>query len=314
MDVPTLDLRLLAVLDRLLARRSVGLAARELGLPQATLSRCLAQLRAHFHDPLFVRTREGMAPTPATLGLADHVRRILDIYREQLARPDRFDPGASQRTFAIAASDFGQLLVLPRLHARIAEEAPRVRLAAAGLGGERPLIAMLETGEADVAVGGFPALFGGVRRRTLFRESYVCLLRKGHPLAKRTQITAAQFANARHIVVSARALGHVHQAVEKHLLELLPAGAVAVTVTSFVVAALMAELADLLLTVPAEVAAMLGTRCQLQAVRVPSLEMPPFDVSLYWHERFDNDPAHRWLRTRIVESGVSLQRASRKEL
>jgi DNA-binding transcriptional LysR family regulator len=121
MDVPTLDLRLLAVLGRLLARRSVGLAARELGLPQATLGRCLAQLRAHFHDPLFMRTRESMAPTPATLGLADHVRRILDIYREQLARPDRFDPGASQRTFAIAASDFGQLLVLPRLHARIAE-------------------------------------------------------------------------------------------------------------------------------------------------------------------------------------------------
>jgi DNA-binding transcriptional LysR family regulator len=253
-----------------------------------------------------------MAPTPATLAVADHVRRILDIYRDKLARPDRFDPGASKRTFAIAASDFGQLLILPRLHARIAAEAPGVRLAAAGLGGERPLIAMLETGEADVAVGGFPTLFGGVRRRTLFEEHYVCLLRKDHPLAKKAHITAAQFAGARHIVVSARAFSHVYQAVEKHLLETLPEGAVAVTVTSFVVAALMTALADLLLTVPAQVAALLGARCQLHTVGVPFLELPPFDVSLYWHERFDSDPAHRWLRTRIVESGLSLRRASQK--
>lgn len=314
MDVPRLDLRLLTVLDRLLARRSVGLVAQDLGLPQATVSRCLSQLRAHFRDPLFVRTREGMAPTPATLAVADHVRRILDIYHEQLARPDRFDPRASQRTFAVAASDFGHLLILPRLHSRIAAVAPGIRLAAARLGGERPLIAMLETGEADVAVGGFPALFAGVRRRTLFREHYLCLLRKAHPLAGRTQLTAAQFANARHIVVSARMLGHVHQAVEKHLLEALPAGAVAMTVSSFVVAALMAEQADLLLTVPAEVATLLGARCHLQAVGVPFLDLPPFDVSLYWHERFDNDPAHRWLRTRIVESGNDLKRANEREL
>jgi DNA-binding transcriptional LysR family regulator len=143
-------------------------------------------------------------------------------------------------------------------------------------------------------------------------EPYVCLFRKDHPLAKKAHITAAQFAGARHIVVSARAFSHVYQAVEKHLLETLPEGAVAVTVTSFVVAALMTALADLLLTVPAEVAALLGARCQLHTVGVTSLELPPFDVSLYWHERFDSDPAHRWFRARIVESGLSLRRASRR--
>jgi len=302
-DTPSLDLRLLAVLDRLLVRCSVGAAARDLGMPQATLSRCLVQLRQHFGDRLFVRTREGMAPTPAALAAAEPVRRMLDIYRDQLAHPDRFDPAIARRTFSVAASDFGHLLVLPRLHARIADQAPRVSLSAVGLGGDRPLIGMLESGEADIAVGGFPALFAGVKQRKLFRERYVCLVRTEHPAAARGRISAAELAEARHIIVSARSLGHVHQAIEKLLIERLPPEAIALTTGSFVLAALMAGKADLVLTVPSQVAVMLGGQCHLCVVKAPSLDLRPFDVMLYWHERFDADPAHRWLRAMVTELG-----------
>jgi DNA-binding transcriptional LysR family regulator len=296
MDLPSLDFRLLTVLDRLIALRSVTKVAHELQMPQATLSRCLSQLRDHFHDPLFVRTQAGLAPTPAAVAAAEPVRAILDIYRNKLAYPDRFEPISSTRRFAVAASDLGHLLILPQLEAMFARSAPAVRLHAYSIGGERPLIDLLETGEADVAVGGFPALYAGIRKRALFTERYVCAVRSGHPLARHGNITENLFKSLRHVVVSARSFGHVHQAVEKQLTELLPDQAIVVTSQSFVLAALIAERSDLVLTTPSKVISMLDDGGRFSALATPWLSLPSFGVALYWHERFDQDQANRWLR------------------
>lgn len=306
LDLPSLDLRLLTVFDRLITLRSVTKAARELQMPQATLSRCLSQLRTHFHDPLFVRTQSGLAPTPAAVAVAGPVRAILDIYRDSLARQGGFDPASSSRRFAVAASDFGHLLMLPRLSAMLALEAPAIRLDAVSLSGQRPLIDLLEAGEADVAIGGFPALYAGVRQRVLFQERYICVVRSGHYLAGQRSLTEAAFIGLRHVVVSARSFGHVHQAVEKQLIELLPSRSIAVISPSFVLAALLAERSDLVLTTPSKVIAVLDDGGRFSALTVPWLELPSFDVALYWHERFDHDAANRWLRACVIALTPSL--------
>ncbi|MBK9315745.1 MAG: hypothetical protein IPM55_16090 [Acidobacteria bacterium] len=36
----------------------------------------------------------------------------------------------------------------------------------------------------------------------------------------------------------------------------------------------------------------------LQAIALP-FEIAPFRLTMAWHERYDNDPAHAWLRERI---------------
>ncbi len=168
-----------------------------------------ACLREQFRDVLFVRTRSGMEPTSIALAAAAAVDDIVRVYATQLSDPGKFDPKVSRREFALAASDVGHLLVLPRLFSEIASEAPRVKFTAVPLS-QRPLIEELQSGEVDLALGGFPNLFAGVLEQTLYQEEYVCLVRKDHPTIKR-RMTLAQFKDCVHVIVSTRTLGHIHQ-------------------------------------------------------------------------------------------------------
>ena len=77
MNPNQLDLNLLRVFDAILEARSVTAAASTLGLTQSTVSNQLARLREAFDDPLFVRTSEGMAPTPRAEAMAESIRNAL---------------------------------------------------------------------------------------------------------------------------------------------------------------------------------------------------------------------------------------------
>ena len=123
--------------------RSVIRVSRVLDLPQPTVSRWLAQLRSSFGDPLFVRTRDGMEPTPAAASYIDAVDNILDIYRTRLRRNSCFDPLITQREFRIAGIDFGHLFCLANFHVWSRETAPLARFTAVPLG-QKNLIAQLE--------------------------------------------------------------------------------------------------------------------------------------------------------------------------
>lgn len=298
MNTEHLNLDQLLLFDALLRDRSVSAVARRMGLPQPTVSRRLAELRRYFNDPLFVRTRQGMEPTPVALAAADAVHEIVQIYRVRLLHAGGFEPAQSERNFAIAASDFGHLVVLPLLERHTVESAPKLTFTAVPLD-RRPLIEALESGEVDIAVGGFPALYAGVRQQVLFREHYVCIVRTGHPLCGNGTITRAAFEAARHVVVSAQALGHVHQAVEKRLLEVVPADHVRITSQSFLLAALFVGQTDLVLTAPSTVARLLTARANIETL-VPPLDLPGFEIKQYWHERFHHDPGHAWLRQQVA--------------
>jgi DNA-binding transcriptional LysR family regulator len=297
MHIPDLDLRDLFVFSMLIQHRSVTKAAAALDLPQPTVSRCITRLREQFHDVLFVRTKAGMEPTSIALAAAPAVDDIIRVYAGQLSDPGKFDPKASRRDFALAASDVGHLLVLPRLFNEIASKAPRVNFTAVPLS-QRPLIEELQSGEVDLAVGGFPNLFAGVLEQTLYQEEYVCLVRKDHPTIKR-RMTLAQFKDSAHVIVSTRTLGHIHQDIEKRLLEICPPERVRITSHSFVVSALIVERTDLVLTVPSAVAELLAQRANFRILQ-PPLPLPGFEVKQYWHERFHNDPGNQWLRHTIA--------------
>src|SRR3546814_4779303 len=85
--------------------------------------------------------------------------------------------------------------------------------------GVEKLIARLETGEVDVAIGSFPALYAGVVEQTLFPEEYVCVVPRTHLLNGR--LTRNRFKAARHILVDGRHLGHIHEDVEKLLRKII---------------------------------------------------------------------------------------------
>jgi DNA-binding transcriptional LysR family regulator len=297
MHIPDLDLRDLVVFSMLMQHRGVTKVATVLNLPQPTVSRCITRLREQFGDVLFVRTRTGMEPTSMALAAASAVNEIVRVYATQLSDPGKFDPTVSRRQFAIAASDVGHLLVLPSLFGEVARAAPSVKFAAVPLS-QRPLIEELQSGEVDVAVGGFPNLFAGVLEQTLYREEYVCLVRTDHPAIRR-RMTLSEFKRCEHVIVSTRTLGHVHQEIEKRLLEICAPDRIRIVSHSFIVSALIVERTDLVLTVPSAVADLLGKRSALRILS-PPIALPGFEVKQYWHERFHGDPGNQWLRHTIA--------------
>jgi DNA-binding transcriptional LysR family regulator len=289
-----LDLFQLQVLDTLLREQSLTRAAEALNMTQPTLSKTLARLRENFDDPLFVRVAFQMKPTTKALSLAGQIRNILRevslLRSEQLP----FSPKTSSRHFKFAGPDVAVVVLLPPVLKQMKKRAADVRLSAVQLDAEH-LHGWLESGEVDLAAGDYPFLVQGIKRQRLFKTNHLSLVRKCHPrFAELTSLDA--FSEEQHILVSTLDMSH-HTRIAEEALELaIPKRRVAAHVPGFAAAALLAKYTDAIVTVPKPIALIMARELNLEAFQ-PPLKMPDTEVYQYWHERYDRDPGHEWLRT-----------------
>jgi DNA-binding transcriptional LysR family regulator len=293
MNVGDIDLNLLRVFDAVLREGGVTPAAAILGLTQPAVSNALARLRKLFGDALFVRTPSGMEPTPFARELAEPVRQALALLESALAHGPGFDPASATRAFRFYMSDLGQVEFLPPLVERVRREAPGVRLEAVALDVD-DIGAALAAGGLDLAVGFLPGLGPPLRRRSLFRDPYVCLMRADHPIRS---LTKKRFLEASHALVTYRG---GHRVIEEALERAGLARRIALRVPHFTVVPMVLERTDLVLTLPARVARVFERRGAFKAL-APPLAIPPAEVAVHWHERFEADPGNRWLRERVIE-------------
>ena len=178
-NINTLDLNLLRVLDALIDTRSVTRAAERLGLSQPAVSSALARLREVFGDPLFLRQQRGMLPTARAEALAGPLRKLLSE-AGALLTPLAFDPATAQGTLRIAATDYAQAAVVLPLLAILRDQAPGLRIAVQPVD-TSSFAARLEAGLLDLALVTPEMAPDTLRARRLFDETYVCILRQGHP-------------------------------------------------------------------------------------------------------------------------------------
>ena len=293
MNVRDLDLNLLRVFDAVLREGGVTPAAALLGLTQPAVSNALARLRKLFGDALFVRTPSGMEPTPFARELAEPVRQALALLEAALAHGPGFDPASAVRAFRFYMSDVGQIEFLPPLVECVQREAPGVRLEAVALDVD-DIGAALAAGGLDLAIGFLPGLGPPVRRRSLFRDPYVCLMRADHPIRS---LTKKRFLEASHALVTYRG---GHRVIEEALERAGLARRIALRVPHFTVVPMVLERTDLLLTLPGRVARVFERRGAFKSLP-PPLAIPPAEVAVHWHERFEADPGNRWLRERVIE-------------
>ena len=296
MNVRGLDLNLLRVFDAVLRDRSVTAAASHLGLTQPAVSNALARLRGQFEDVLFVRTPTGMDATPFARELAEPVRQALALLESALAHGPGFDPATSTRAFRFYMSDLGQVEFLPPLVERLQRAAPGVRLEAVAADLEH-IADALGAGTIDLAVGFLPALGPPVARRTLFRDPYRCLMRADHPSIG-AKLSRKQFLEAAHVLVTYRGGGH--RVIEEALERAGAARRIALRVPHFTVVPMVLERTDLILTLPARVARVYERQGGFKSLP-PPVPMPPAEVAVHWHERFEADPGNRWLREQVIE-------------
>jgi DNA-binding transcriptional LysR family regulator len=291
-----LNLNQLVALDALLQESNVTRAAARLGLTQSAMSHTLRQLRAHFGDQLLVRGQRGMQPTPRAQQLQVPLRRVLQALELLLKGELVFDPERSSRTFHLAMGDAVILSLMPGLLTTLRTQAPGVDLRMRPIFGNN-VYTQLETGELDLVLTvGAPGEPGLLQRR-LFRDSFVCLVREGHPDVKET-LDLETFVRLPHLLISPQ--GEGPSQVDEALARLNLKRRVMLRLPSFTVAPIIAASSDLLLTAPLRMALAMKQHYPLRLVR-PPVELPDFDMIMVWHERFDDDPAHRWLRGLVLE-------------
>lgn len=299
-DLAALDLNLLRVFDHLRRERSVSRTAERLGVGQPAVSNALARLRRQLGDDLFVRTPQGMQPTPRAEAMAAPVAEALALMARALQPAARFAPAASDRTFTLGMTDIGEIVFLPALLQHLAQAAPGVRLSTVRNGGQGAapdLRQAMANGEVDAAIGLLPQLQDGFHQRALFRQRYVCLFRAGHRLAALRRVSLKAFCAEEHVVVVAAGTGH-HQ-VDELLIRQGVSRAVRLTVPHFVAVGHILASTDLVATVPVRLAEQMAGPFGLAFAEHPAAlaEVP---INLFWHARLHRDPAHQWLRGQIV--------------
>ena len=294
MNVGNLDLNLLRVFDSIAREHSVTVAAARLGLTQPAVSNALARLRRELGDPLFVRTSQGMRPSPLAGALADPVHRALTLIDAALAGGPVFDPATSTRSFRFYMSDIGEIFFLPPLVEHLRRLAPGVHLEAVSLAPE-DIGPGLATGAIDLAVGFLPELPRSVRQRHMFRDPYVCLLRADHPRVG-TRLTRELFRDALHVLVVSPGSGH--RVIEQALAKSGLTRRIALRVPHFTVLPMVLERTDLVLTLPSRIARVFA-KGQALKIFEPPVAIPPAEIAVHWHARSDGDSGMRWLREQL---------------
>ena len=290
------DLNLLITLDVLLAEGSVARAAKRLQLSPSAMSRALARLRETTGDPLLVRAGRSLVATPRAMELRERVVQLVQDGEAVLRPAEKLDLKQLIRTFTLRTSEGFVENFGPDLIARVSKEAPGVRLRFVQKANKDS--APLREGTVDLETGVVEKTTAQeLRVQALFRDRYIGVVRKGHPLSK-GKVTPSRYAAGRHISVSRQGLemDPIDEALEPLGLE---REIVAALVGGFSTALVLARATDLIASVPERHTGNL--RSGMHSFPLP-VSTPGFTVSLLWHPRLEADLAHRWLRGCVREA------------
>jgi len=289
-----IDLNLVRAFVTIYETRSVTGAAERLHLTQPSVSYALAKLREALHDPLFVRGPDGMAPTVFGEETYRKFAAAMAQIDSAMEPTSRFDPATSTQRFRVAMSDIGELIFLPPLLQAMEREAPNVELEVIQVAMSE-VAGWLAAGKVDAAIGNLPGLADAARHRRLFSEHYVCLLRRGHPLDGEI-ISLDEFLAARHILVASPFSGH--RLVEDILRQKGVSRRIALRIPHFTIVPQLIVNSDLLVTIPSQVGEFFSAGGLLRTAGLP-IDIPSFEVRLFWHEHQEEKASHRWLRDLI---------------
>jgi DNA-binding transcriptional LysR family regulator len=293
------DLNLLIVFDAVMQDRSVTRAGSRIGLSQPAMSHALNRLRHMLKDELFIRTPQGMVPTPRAEMLALPLRNALAEMQHAL-EPAVFDPAASDRCFALALNNYAAVVLAPPLVAAVSAAAPAVYLDLRP-SGTLDVVDRLDRGDLDLVLGSTEIPGERFTAELLLEDPFVMVMRRGHP-ASRSKLNAAKFAALSHLEISSSR--EDTSFIDSWLGKQGLARRIALRAPFLSAASIIAQ---------SDLVASLSRRIAREFVRNHPLEIrdAPYDsrqvrTTMLWHRRGDHHPAHRWLRKIIGSMSKSL--------
>ena len=301
MDTSAVDLNLLVAFDALLTERHVTRAAKRLGMGQPAMSAALARLRAALGDELFVRTADGMQPTPKALRIAPSVSRALAELKRVLDAEVPFDAAATRRNFTIASTDYTTMVLMPAFVRDVRQAAPSIDLRIVGYD-KQAIDGLIDRGEVDLALGVFPKPTNRHVCSRLFKERFVGVVRQGHPAFVKGVPKAKTLANLPHVLVTVRRddRGALDTAFEAQGMK----RRVAVTLPHMLALPAILATSDLVAAVPERGAKAFGGS-GLSIFELP-IATQAWEVMMLWSPHARSDRASAWLRSKLQKSAKGL--------
>jgi DNA-binding transcriptional LysR family regulator len=197
-------------------------------------------------------------------------------------------------------TDASHITILPRLLAHVRDVGPNLRLDVANI--SAGTAHMLETGEADLALGYIPGLEAGFHEQSLYDQDFICLVSAEHPRVGAV-FTARAYKDEGHIgILSSTSYPMLQSALKGQGIE----RSVRLELPGFLGLAAIVSSTDLIATVPRTIGEALAGMGPIRIFPCP-VKVPTFTVKQYWHARYHHDPGVRWLRS------VCAQLLARKE-
>ncbi len=295
MKLSDVDLNLFVVFDAIYTEGNLTRAGEIIGITQPAVSNSLSRLRTLFDDPLFVRTAEGMVPTPVAQNIIGSVRQALGLIRSSVQESEYFDPQVSDKRFRVSMTDLSQAIILPWLFGKIRKEAPLVSIDCYHVH-RRDMNIELASGNLDLAIDIPLTPDPQIKQAPLFSHPHVCVIRKDHPRVG-DKLDLATYLSMNHIHISSRrgGLGHVDLTLGK----MGKKRNIALRTQHYLSTPQLVSRTDLALTVPRIFADFLTHYSPVRYLDLP-FDVPNLESHLYWHESTDKDQANQWMRKLIL--------------
>ena len=300
MKLSDIDLNLFVVFDAIYTEGNLTRAGEIIGITQPAVSNSLSRLRNLFDDPLFVRTAEGMVPTPVAQNIIGSVRQALGLIRSSVQESESFDAKSSDKRFRMSMTDLSQAIVLPNLFTMVKKEAPMVAIDCYQVH-RRDMNIELASGNLDLAIDIPLTPDPQIKQVPLFAHPYVCVISQNNDKVGE-KLELDQYLSLQHIHISSRrgGLGLVDLALGK----MGRKRDLVLRTQHYLSTPQLLDGTNFTLTVPKIFAEFLGTTVASRYVALP-FEVPPLESYLYWHESTDKDQANLWMRDLILKAHQS---------
>jgi DNA-binding transcriptional LysR family regulator len=289
------ELKLLVIFDVIMTENSITRAAERLSMTQPAVSNSVARMRILWKDELFVRDGRKVQPTTYAKNLWGKVRNSLHNINQAI-EPEDFEARSAMRTFRVALPDIVLDTLWLDLRKLFEKEAPGLNLHAVPytIACTKP---MLDGADVDLVIGQSNRSLENICTDHLFDTSYVCVMRKNHPLTEK-RLTVEEFSLAEHLLVSLS--GNVTSPTDQALQQLGLTRRISFTVNKFSSAVPIIQESDLIAILPTDLIHNY-LDCGELVIAHPPLDIPHSSIAMLWHKRQSADKGLMWLRKQIKQ-------------
>ena len=287
------NIELIPVLITILDTLSVTTTAKKLGVTQSAVSHSLKKLRTQFKDELVVREGNRLTPTLKAQAIYPSLKKWLGEL-ETIVDATEFDPLTSQKIFYISATDIVETMYMPSIIRYLVQHAPHMSIRLTRWHNDT-VHNQLDRLEANLGIGVTPPATPNIYQSVLYKDSFISAARKDHPFFDSKQ-TLDDFLSFPHTMTSGgdRFKGVVDRALQR----IGRVRTLTHTVPNFASGPLIIKNSDCILTAPQRFMELKAEDQGIRLFKAP-LNLPTFEVKLFWSRKTHKDPAHKWMRNAL---------------